>query len=223
MEFPELGENCSEATCKQLDFLPMKCDACSRMFCKDHLTYATHNCPESYKRNRQVPICPLCNSAITVSGNASVDMIVNQHIDNDCCKIKELMSLTCSKCRLNFCLKHRHEADHDCQGPQIPTRTNKSVFKNQNVQLTNGVESRRPMAVSLQPQNISEDEAMARALQASMAESNAPGRTLSDKELQEQRDFELAKALQMEADAGNRPQQTNTRQRETRNSNCQIS
>lgn len=65
---------------------------------------------------------------------------------------------------------------------------------------------------------------MARALQASMADSNIPGRTLTDKELQEQRDFELAKALQMEANAGNNPQQnSSSRQRDNRNSNCQIS
>ncbi|KAG8428894.1 hypothetical protein GDO86_018968 [Hymenochirus boettgeri] len=50
MEFPDLGKHCSEPTCKQLDFLPLKCDACERIFCKDHITYALHKCSSAYKK-----------------------------------------------------------------------------------------------------------------------------------------------------------------------------
>lgn len=82
MEFPDLGEHCSEKTCKRLgefkahshvpsivyvsrfgwnfnnnnnfvdntDFLPMRCDACQEIFCKDHITYANHKCTSSYKK-----------------------------------------------------------------------------------------------------------------------------------------------------------------------------
>lgn len=32
------------------DFLPMKCDACQEIFCKDHVTYANHKCTSSYKK-----------------------------------------------------------------------------------------------------------------------------------------------------------------------------
>jgi hypothetical protein len=30
MELPHMGQHCSEQNCKQLDYLPMKCDACSQ-------------------------------------------------------------------------------------------------------------------------------------------------------------------------------------------------
>ncbi|KAK3512100.1 hypothetical protein QTP70_030345 [Hemibagrus guttatus] len=50
MEFPDLGEHCSEKSCKRLDFLPMRCDACEGIFCKDHIIYASHNCTSSYKK-----------------------------------------------------------------------------------------------------------------------------------------------------------------------------
>lgn len=79
MEFPDLGEHCSEKTCKRLgehhlkhcqsfgkrvgiklsfikinfynvDFLPMRCDACQEIFCKDHITYANHKCTSAYKK-----------------------------------------------------------------------------------------------------------------------------------------------------------------------------
>ena len=33
-----------------IDFLPMKCDACSKIFCDSHFTYEKHHCPESYKK-----------------------------------------------------------------------------------------------------------------------------------------------------------------------------
>lgn len=32
------------------DFLPMRCDACEAIFCKDHITYASHKCTSSYKK-----------------------------------------------------------------------------------------------------------------------------------------------------------------------------
>ena len=37
------------------------------------------------------------------------------------CKKKELVPLICDTCKLNFCLTHRHPADHDCQGPKKPS------------------------------------------------------------------------------------------------------
>ncbi|XP_073253782.1 AN1-type zinc finger protein 2B-like isoform X3 [Porites lutea] len=109
MEFPHLGTNCALTTCKQLDFLPLKCDACSKLFCKEHIKYTEHSCENSYKK-------------------------VGEHIDRDCqsdpalakrkaylnrcslkgCKQKELIPVRCDSCRQNFCLKHRHEQDHNC-------------------------------------------------------------------------------------------------------------
>lgn len=34
------------------DFLPLKCDACERIFCTDHITYAQHDCTSAYKKVR---------------------------------------------------------------------------------------------------------------------------------------------------------------------------
>jgi len=138
MELPHLGKHCSEKTCRLLDFLPMKCDACSQIFCKDHLHYDDHNCSSSYKKNIQVPVCPLCNQPIPVARDQVPDIAVSAHIENNCqirskekvfsnrcnktkCKKKELVPLICDTCKLNFCLTHRHPADHDCQGPKKPS------------------------------------------------------------------------------------------------------
>lgn len=135
MEFPDLGKHCSEVTCKQLDFLPMKCDACEDVFCKDHITYDQHKCSSAYKKDVQVPVCPLCGAPVPVKKGELADIAVGQHIDRNCshdpskrkqkiftnrcckpgCKRKELMKLECDRCHSNFCLSHRHPLDHDCK------------------------------------------------------------------------------------------------------------
>ncbi|KAJ8389645.1 hypothetical protein AAFF_G00115210 [Aldrovandia affinis] len=140
MEFPDLGEHCSEKSCKRLDFLPMKCDACEEIFCNDHITYANHKCTSSYKKDVQVPVCPLCNMPIPIKRGEMPDIKVGEHIDRDCrsdpaqrkrkiftnkcskggCKQKEMIRVTCDQCHLNFCLKHRHPLDHDCKTDSHP-------------------------------------------------------------------------------------------------------
>ncbi|XP_042336626.1 AN1-type zinc finger protein 2A isoform X1 [Sceloporus undulatus] len=136
MEFPNLGEHCSEKTCKQLDFLPLKCDACEEVFCKDHIAYNRHKCSSVYKKDVQVPICPLCHAPIPVRKGETPDAVVSAHMDRDCkpdsaqqkqkiftnkcfnpgCKKREMMKLVCDQCHQNFCLKHRHPLDHACPG-----------------------------------------------------------------------------------------------------------
>ncbi|OXA58747.1 AN1-type zinc finger protein 2A [Folsomia candida] len=135
MELPHLGTHCSEDNCRRLDFLPVKCDGCSKVFCGDHYSYTGHNCPVAYKKNVQVPVCPLCNAPVPGNLNELPDIRVSQHIDNDCksdaaigrrqkvytnrctfktCKKKEMIPILCDTCNLNFCLKHRHPQDHEC-------------------------------------------------------------------------------------------------------------
>ncbi|XP_014304793.1 AN1-type zinc finger protein 2A isoform X1 [Myotis lucifugus] len=84
MEFPDLGKHCAEKTCKQLDFLPLKCDVCEQDFCKDHFTYAAHKCPFAYKKDVQVPVCPLCNRPIPIKKGEIPDVVVGEHMDRDC-------------------------------------------------------------------------------------------------------------------------------------------
>ncbi|XP_069889503.1 AN1-type zinc finger protein 2A [Dipodomys merriami] len=133
MEFPDLGKHCSEKTCKQLDFLPLKCDACKQDFCKDHFTCATHTCPFAFKKDVRVPVCPLCNVPVPVKKGELADVVVSEHMDRDCvgcaaprekvfahrcsragCRRKEMLQLLCVQCQRNFCIQHRHPLDHSC-------------------------------------------------------------------------------------------------------------
>uniref|UniRef100_A0AAZ3QGN2 AN1-type domain-containing protein n=1 Tax=Oncorhynchus tshawytscha TaxID=74940 RepID=A0AAZ3QGN2_ONCTS len=145
MEFPDLGEHCSENSCKHLDFLPLRCDACEEIFyvemnvCCSTLLVV---CMLSIDPNRdiQVPVCPLCNTPIPIKRGEMPDIKVGEHIDRDCqsdpaqnkrkiftnkcskggCKQKEMIRVTCDQCHINYCLKHRHPLDHDCKPEDKP-------------------------------------------------------------------------------------------------------
>lgn len=282
MEFPDLGQNCNEKTCKQLDFLPMKCDACSQIFCRDHIHYNTHSCPESYKKDNQVPVCPLCNNPVPVKKGEMPDVVVGQHIDRDCesdparnrrkiytnrcsfkgCKQKELIKVLCENCHQNYCLKHRHETDHDCKGFQdtgkgVSRAGAAAIFRtaqSSNKPTTSG-SSNKPSAKAAKPQTtplsqlgreldserrqrqamaaqtvqgrMTEDEALAQAIQMSMAESSQPT-TQPSKPLtqQEQEDLLLAQAIAASQEENRREQrrrQEAAQRREENKTSCLLS
>ncbi|XP_065885452.1 AN1-type zinc finger protein 2A-like [Dysidea avara] len=138
MEFPELGEHCAVASCSRLDFLPFTCDACQKVFCKDHHQYEKHDCQEAYTKNVTVPVCPLCNQPVPIKRGTDPNVSVDEHIANDCqsdkakkaysnkcrypgCKKKELVPVVCEHCGKNYCLRHRFQDDHNCTAAQLAT------------------------------------------------------------------------------------------------------
>merc|ERR1719291_1197908 len=43
----EVGSHCSLSSCNTLDFLPVPCDHCRLLFCRDHFLASSHGCPEA--------------------------------------------------------------------------------------------------------------------------------------------------------------------------------
>ncbi|CAG2169303.1 unnamed protein product [Oppiella nova] len=237
MEFPDLGQHCSHSSCHRLDFLPVRCDLCSGVFCADHYSYSSHGCEKGLHLDNQVPVCPLCDKPVPIKRGELPDIRVGQHIDLDCesdpalkkrnqiyrnkcwvkgCKQKELVPLLCNDCHHNYCLKHRHPADHTCE----PTRTAPAAsavsmagsaamkrFEQMKTNVTQRVsQMSSQMSMKSSPQsvrshsndvfgvqgNYSEDEALARALQQSMLDENhSSGATNTT-----QYDRDLAKAIE---------------------------
>lgn len=151
MELPHIGENCALTQCNRLDFLPIKCDACSKVFCLEHYRYETHGCETAKNKDFQVPVCPLCMQPVVAKRDQLPDLAVSQHIDQFCtknellknyhrqkiatktnlhacsyksCKQKDLIYLECSDCQAKFCIKHRHPGDHACPGPTTSVGSN---------------------------------------------------------------------------------------------------
>merc|ERR1712013_981059 len=94
MELPHMGTHCSDSFCKQLDYLPMKCDACNELFCKDHLPWLTAVCrilgllagPTSRQR-RRIGCWPRpCRRVRDLLGNK----------DKDKLRVLEIKTVICS-------------------------------------------------------------------------------------------------------------------------------
>ncbi|KRZ60992.1 AN1-type zinc finger protein 2B [Trichinella nativa] len=67
-----------------LDFLPIKCDECSKLFCKDHYEYSRHACPFAGRKDCCLPVCPLCSQPVSCPRDFPPDVAVSEHIDRDC-------------------------------------------------------------------------------------------------------------------------------------------
>lgn len=199
----------------------MKCDACGEIFwwvpnqrkwpwsnqdsnqicislcSSEHFSYQTHSCHSAYKKDVQVPICPLCGEPVPTARDVSPDVTVGAHIDQFCkserkkiytnrcsfktCKKKELVPFSCGVCKRNYCLKHRHTVDHECQGasssgaPPARSLAAQAAVQRQQQQSVRSVplQSTRSNASQLATAvqgNMSEDEALARALALSLQE-----------------------------------------------------
>nr|CAD2155242.1 unnamed protein product [Meloidogyne enterolobii] len=122
-EFPDVGAHCAVAECRQLDFLPIKCNQTS-------LSLRFHDCTKARKKDPKVTVCPLCRQPIHIKYGESPDLLVSDHIDKDCtsdrkrwapkcgvtgCYKRELIKMDCKHCGIHFCLGHRHPVDHKCK------------------------------------------------------------------------------------------------------------
>ncbi|VDK84457.1 unnamed protein product [Onchocerca ochengi] len=189
-EFPGFGRHCNFDGCNLLDFLPIRCDACKKDFCGSHYSYESHCCHSSYKKDMQVPVCPLCSKPIPIARGEPPDKRVSDHIDSNCksnpaialkgkiytyhcsqrnCKKRELVSIKCNQCGQNFCLKHRFPADHDC----MEIKNEKTLSNAALAALHRNKKSYRNESVIKESDNgrlssvnsVSEDETLAQALQ----------------------------------------------------------
>ena len=194
---------------------------------------------------KQVPVCPLCDKPVPTPKGTSPDATVSAHLDRDCresakrkiknkcsvkkCKQSEFIKVECDQCRLNFCLKHRHPADHECQGKgsskaaqaamarqqRQPATTTTSGGLSSAIRSTAASTSSRIASMFQQDRQtingqMTEDEALARALQASMTEQQGGNQTNQQQPItaprtREEQDRMLAQAIaesQREANRG---------------------
>ncbi|XP_055341719.1 AN1-type zinc finger protein 2A-like [Paramacrobiotus metropolitanus] len=121
------------------------------------------------------------------------------------CKRKEMLKVDCPHCRRSFCLAHRFPDDHQCANKALPldnsAKRSAPASKAGAAALARfGTSSKatpaagKPgVATAVQSPNMSEDEALARALQLSLSDS--PSGTAPAPTAQEDDDLELARAL----------------------------
>lgn len=140
MEVEGLGARCALATCRRLDYLPIRCAQCTRPFCSDHYQPSDHSCTAAVSGAHNghgrggggnatfVPTCPLCHAAVPVPAHGDADGAMSAHIDAGCpkrprsnpvcmlatCDVRDPAATACVACRKIFCIAHCIEANHDC-------------------------------------------------------------------------------------------------------------
>ncbi|XP_042502981.1 zinc finger AN1 domain-containing stress-associated protein 12 [Macadamia integrifolia] len=134
--FPDLGKHCQHEDCHQLDFLPFKCDGCRKIFCLEHRSFKSHECPKSDHKSRKVVVCKICSVSIETTGNNEEDekVVLERHERSGDCdpskkkkpkcpvrRCKDILTFSntniCRICQQKVCLKHRFPADHVCKKP----------------------------------------------------------------------------------------------------------
>lgn len=125
MDDQKIGKHCADPTCRQRDYLPVKCKYCSVIYCADHYSIESHKCPEYYKQMKQVYSCPLCNKVLPVNHNLTLEENFGIHEATECtgkfevkkeekcankrcgAKLYEYNTYKCKGCSKKVCLKHR--------------------------------------------------------------------------------------------------------------------
>mmetsp|Transcript_27811 Transcript_27811/g.92454 ORF Transcript_27811/g.92454 Transcript_27811/m.92454 type:complete len:273 (-) Transcript_27811:98-916(-) len=128
------GAHCHVAECCQKDFLPFNCDMCKGIFCLDHFRYASHSCTRADGLDNRVLVCPICAKGVKLVQDEDPNLTWDRHMRQGCnpapggapgskakCPVpgcKEALtssgSVSCGRCGLKTCLKHRFEEDHNC-------------------------------------------------------------------------------------------------------------
>ncbi|CAG8737325.1 22498_t:CDS:2 [Gigaspora margarita] len=144
MELLNIGRHCANPDCKQLDYLPVKCQYCKKDFCSEHSKPIEHNCNEAPTGDgERVPICPLCDAPVPIKRGEDPNIRMDQHIANGChppaktistkpfnacsfgkCKERVAVRMMCSGCGKNYCIKHRLGPDHMCDKVKMDNKVN---------------------------------------------------------------------------------------------------
>lgn len=91
----EFEQNCFK--CKSVDFLLFNCLKCLHKYCQTHRFPSLHDCIEEVEVER-----------------VAVEPLQKQKCSLDSCDQVDILISTCRHCSQVYCLKHRHQPDHDC-------------------------------------------------------------------------------------------------------------
>lgn len=105
-----------------------------QVFCLEHRTHKSHECPKSESNSRKVVVCGICSTSIESTGRDEEEekaMLERHDKSGECdpskkkkpiCPVRRCRAVltfsntsTCKTCQHNFCLKHRFPTEHACK------------------------------------------------------------------------------------------------------------
>lgn len=162
MEFPNIGEHCVLEDCKQLDYLPVKCDHCQLTFCKIHFKAESHKCTK-----------------VASNFTSSTEKSLNFVCSKPDCKEMSPIEILCYNCKNHFCIKHRYHGCLEISNDETLKKLKKwqipkkqfahakaivdqevadSLKKSKNTAMANKVQLMRVKSNAVGPKNIPMDE-----------------------------------------------------------------
>ena len=120
-DLESIGRNCQYEFCRQLDFLPFRCESCKGTFCLDHRTETAHYCTHAgdwaaRRRNENVG-----GGSVRDENGRSLQKPTIYNSDqcsHPTCKTlintARDPAVHCQNCNREYCLKHRLQEEHDC-------------------------------------------------------------------------------------------------------------
>ncbi|KAK3116730.1 hypothetical protein LTR53_002563 [Teratosphaeriaceae sp. CCFEE 6253] len=115
-----IGSQCQMPFCRQLDFLPFRCESCKGKFCLDHRTESSHECPHEgeWARRRAASRQTPQSTAYRPTPKPSI-LTHEQQCSSPSCKTlintPLVTGVHCETCRRNYCLAHRFAYEHECE------------------------------------------------------------------------------------------------------------
>ncbi|KAJ6496502.1 hypothetical protein C8R47DRAFT_1114331 [Mycena vitilis] len=118
----EIGCQCSQPLCTDIDFLPIFC-RCQRYFCRVHSVADVHGC--TYARpTATVPIAgpsaPLQRCAVDKCTKPSLEAFIASGAEGR-------TPANCPQCNAAFCAEHRHPKSHSCQTMPVVAPKNEAA------------------------------------------------------------------------------------------------
>mmetsp|Transcript_7612 Transcript_7612/g.8059 ORF Transcript_7612/g.8059 Transcript_7612/m.8059 type:complete len:345 (+) Transcript_7612:82-1116(+) len=164
MDFSHVGGHCEMEGCNQQDFLPFKCNLCSKNLCLLHRSTVAHSCVSAGNNNVISIPCPICGKSIKMNQSDDANIEWERHFSTSCEQKSSSSSsstnhplkcaspscntilgpsnqIKCNTCNRQVCISHRAPDSHKCKEYQranmlqSQSRANYNTPKNQNTNL----------------------------------------------------------------------------------------
>ncbi|GAB7362970.1 hypothetical protein MBLNU230_g3265t1 [Neophaeotheca triangularis] len=183
-EVEAIGSHCQAAFCRQLDFLPFKCESCKGSYCLDHRSETAHSCPKAGEWARRRQQQHQSQTGYKPTPRPSILTHEQQCAETACKTLINTPLVTgvhCEKCNRHYCLKHRFGYDHDCANLKPlgarpaaagPTQREKGIAALDKLRAWG---ARKKEAMPKAPQSRSKAEAAARVQATATLKKSAKG------------------------------------------------
>lgn len=116
-DLEELGAHCHMPYCRQLDFLPFRCDSCHSTYCLDHRSETAHHCPKAgeWARNRRLHEVGRSTGTTATKPTLATGTQCYETSCKTFVNTTQNVGVRCDNCNRMYCLKHRMREDHDCK------------------------------------------------------------------------------------------------------------